>query len=97
MSTTVSQSNATDVHNSSFETRELFLSFIRQSYFGIRQLKFKKYYKGWKICAQYGPRELYAIGYTYESAVAHFMNEIKRKVIQEPFIVDRYYGSLDRN
>jgi len=66
MTTSVSQSNATDVHRPSFETRELFLSFIRQSYFGIRQLKFKKYNKkGWQIRAQYGPRNLHARGYEY--------------------------------
>ena len=94
---TTNQKDAMSVLRPSFETRELFLSFIRQSYFGIRQLKFKKYHKGWQIRAQYGSRELHVRGYTYESAVAHFMNEIKRKVIQEPFVPDRYYRSLDRN
>jgi len=97
MTTNVSQSNAMYVQQSFPDYRESFLSFIRQSYPGIRQLKFKQYRKYWKIRAQYGPRCLNASGYTLESTVSHFLDDVKRKIIQKPLVLDRYYSSLDIN
>ena len=82
---------------SSPDFREQFLSFIKESYPGIRQLKFKSRNNCWfyVVRGEYGPKSLYARGYTPEAAASHFLKEILRKVIQTPPVIDRYYASLD--
>ena len=73
----------------------MFLAFLKEAYPGIRQLRFKKKKRAYIVRAQYGPRELFTWDKSEESAASRFLGEIKRKIIQTPLVINRYYASLD--
>ena len=78
---------------------EQFLTFIGNNYRCLHRLKFKKRqfygHQYYDVRASYGKRKLFCRAKTVETASSLFLNEIKRKVIDTPLIIDRYYGSLD--
>ena len=87
--------NATVVQKASPDFQEQFLSFIRKSYPGIHQLRFRKKRRYYVVRGAFGPRELFSRDETLEAAASRFISEVKRKVVESPLFLDRYYGSLD--
>jgi len=87
--------NATVVQKASPDFQEQFLSFIRKSYPGIHQLRFRKKRHYYVVRGAFGPRELFSRDETLEAAASRFLYEVKRKVVESPLFLERYYGSLD--
>ena len=79
----------------SADFQEQFLSFIKSAYPGIHQLKFKKKRRRYMVRGAFGPRALFSWDKNMETAASLFLNEVKRKVVETPLMLDRYYSSLD--
>jgi len=90
----ISLPNATVVQKAP-EFRELFISFISESYPGIKWLRFRKKRRYYVVRGTFGPRELFSRDKIEETAAARFLNEIKRKVVQTPVLLNGYHSSLD--